>query len=68
MNGTHSYINDQGMGEKIAVIKDQVKGKITSNPDLVEHGQLRKTGELQRREEEEKVSSPSIIRASYRRN
>jgi hypothetical protein len=50
-------MNDQGIGEKIAGIKEQVKGKITKNPDLVEHGQLRRTGELQKREAEEKVSS-----------
>jgi len=57
-----TYKKGTGMGEKIAGIKDQVKGKITRNPDLVEYGQLRKTGELQRREEKEKDMDPFASR------
>ena len=43
------------MGEKVAGIKDEILGKIKKDPGLVEHGQLRKTGELQKREAEDKV-------------
>lgn len=42
----------QGFAEKIQGIKEQAKGKIVGNPDLVEQGHLRQTGELKRREEE----------------
>lgn len=43
------------MEEKIGGTIEEIKGKILNKPDLAEHGHLRKTGELQKREEEKKV-------------
>ncbi|KAJ7841047.1 hypothetical protein B0H14DRAFT_3457667 [Mycena olivaceomarginata] len=41
------------MAEKITGIKEQVKGKVTHNPDLVAKGHDRMTGELKHKELEE---------------
>jgi hypothetical protein len=59
----HRGVNDQGIGEKITGIKEEVLGKIKKDPSLVEQGKLRKTGELQRREAEANVCiHPIMIR------
>lgn len=42
-----------GVDEKIGGLKDQLKGKITRDPELVEYGRERRTGELKRKEQEE---------------
>lgn len=57
-----NYQQGVGFSEKIQGLKEQVKGKITKNPDLVEHGKERRTGVLKKKEEEEDVSSlnPSL--------
>jgi hypothetical protein len=36
---------------------EELKGKILRKPDVVEHGHDRRTGELQRKEQEKDVSS-----------
>lgn len=43
------------MSDKFTGIKEQIYGKVTGKPDLVETGQLRQTGELKRREHAEQV-------------
>lgn len=49
-----AYGKGPGLGEKITGIKQQIKGKLSHNPELVEQGQLRKTGELKKRQQEDK--------------
>ncbi|KAF9028901.1 hypothetical protein BDZ89DRAFT_951019 [Hymenopellis radicata] len=44
------------MTDKIVGMKEVVKGKVTKNPDLIQHGQERKTGVLQQKERESDVS------------
>jgi hypothetical protein len=55
-----NYTNRVGLGEKVEGIKEQIKGKLTKNPDLVEHGHLRQTGQLKEHEEEDTdpIASP----------
>jgi len=43
----------EGFGGKIQGIKEQIKGKITRNPDLVQQGKDRQTGELKRKQDDE---------------
>ncbi|THH16052.1 hypothetical protein EW146_g4524 [Bondarzewia mesenterica] len=47
----------QGLGEKLAGLKEQVKGKLTKKPELVEKGRERKTGQLKKKEQEAEVNS-----------
>ncbi len=44
------------MTDKIAGMKEVVKGKVTKNPDLIQHGQERRTGVLHEKERESDVS------------
>lgn len=48
----------QGLGEKIAGYEEELKGKLTHNPKLVEQGRERVTGELKRKELEDDVGGP----------
>ncbi|KAF8578932.1 hypothetical protein K439DRAFT_1638425 [Ramaria rubella] len=45
--------NRTTMGDKIAGLKEELVGKITKNPELVQKGHDRKTGELKKREHED---------------
>ena len=45
----------QSIGEKVKGIKEEVKGKVTGDPELVELGRERRTGELRLKEQREKV-------------
>lgn len=45
----------QGLTEKIGGIKEQIMGKIRKDPDLVQHGRDRKTGESKQTEMPEEV-------------
>lgn len=44
------------MSDKIDGLKEEIKGKIKHNPDLVQHGQDKRTGELKRKEMKEVIS------------
>ncbi len=52
MNGIDAY--GQTLGDKIIGLKDEVAGKITRNPEKVQHGKEQKSGELKRKQLEEK--------------
>ncbi|KAJ3805103.1 hypothetical protein F5876DRAFT_2821, partial [Lentinula aff. lateritia] len=41
--------------DKLSGLKEELKGKVTKNPQLVEHGRELKTGELKKKEQEEDV-------------
>jgi len=45
-----------GFSEKLGGLKEQVKGTLTKNHDLVEHGKERRTGELKKKEEEQDLN------------
>jgi hypothetical protein len=49
------------VAEKMAGLKDEVKGKITGRSDLVEHGRQQKTGQLKKKEMEDNVSAIDIL-------
>jgi len=42
-----------GTGEKLTGLKEVVQGKLTGNTELAETGQMRRTGELKKRQDEE---------------
>ncbi|KAL8292170.1 hypothetical protein RQP46_001636 [Phenoliferia psychrophenolica] len=48
-----NYHQGPTTSDKLSGMKDIVKGKITKNPELVEEGKLRKTGELQEKKQAE---------------
>ncbi|KAJ6466848.1 hypothetical protein C8R45DRAFT_1079379 [Mycena sanguinolenta] len=48
-----NYHQGAGFSDKITGLKEQVKGKVTHNPALVETGHNRMTGELKQKELEE---------------
>ncbi|KAG7095210.1 hypothetical protein E1B28_005985 [Marasmius oreades] len=39
--------------DKVTGVKEEIKGKVTRHPDLVQQGHDRRTGELKRRERDE---------------
>ncbi|KAL1744923.1 hypothetical protein HDZ31DRAFT_63642 [Schizophyllum fasciatum] len=47
-----AFHNGPTTGDKMTGLKEQIKGKVTGNHDLARQGQERRTGELQRREQE----------------
>ncbi|KAL1669891.1 hypothetical protein GGF50DRAFT_94855, partial [Schizophyllum commune] len=47
-----SLTTAQTTGDKLTGLKEQVKGKVTGNHDLARKGVERRTGELQKREQE----------------
>lgn len=47
----------QTLGDKIEGMKEVAKGKVTRNPDLVQHGRDQQTGVLQQKEKEADVSA-----------
>ncbi|KAG2059306.1 hypothetical protein BDR06DRAFT_949333 [Suillus hirtellus] len=47
------YGQGAGLGEKLGGLQEEVKGKITRNPELVEHGRERRTGILKKKEQEQ---------------
>ncbi|KAG6329046.1 hypothetical protein ID866_10042, partial [Astraeus odoratus] len=46
--GTHT-----GFTEKLAGLKEEIKGKVLRKPELVQHGHDRRTGELRKKEREQ---------------
>lgn len=44
------YAMGASVSEKLEGLKDEIKGKITGKPQLVEHGRELRTGELKRKE------------------
>jgi hypothetical protein len=50
-----THHNFQGFSQKISGLKEEMKGKLTKNPELVEHGRERRTGELKHKEMEDDV-------------
>ncbi|KAJ4478613.1 hypothetical protein C8J55DRAFT_399473, partial [Lentinula edodes] len=51
-----NYRQGPSLTDKLSGLKEELKGKVTKNPGLVEHGKEMKTGELKRREQEDDVS------------
>jgi hypothetical protein len=47
----------QPVSDKIGGLKQEIKGKIKHDPELVEHGREQRTGQLKRKEMKE-VNSP----------
>ncbi|KAI0314182.1 hypothetical protein OF83DRAFT_1138058 [Amylostereum chailletii] len=60
-----SYGRGVGMGEKIAGVKEEVVGKVLRKPETVEHGHLRRTGELKRQEQDAKVGLSGCSRPPF---
>ena len=48
-----NYMPVQTTSEKIDGLKEEIKGKIKHDPELVEHGRDRRTGALKRKEARE---------------
>ena len=48
-----NYKSGPSFGTKLEGVKDIMKGKVTKNPELVEEGHLKKTGELDARKQAE---------------
>ncbi|KAG2035385.1 hypothetical protein BDR03DRAFT_1001061 [Suillus americanus] len=48
-----AYKQGAGFGEKLGGLQEEIKGKITKNPELVEHGRDRRTGILKKKEQEQ---------------
>lgn len=47
--------------DKLEGLKEEIKGKVTRNPDKVQHGKEMRTGELKRKQhEQDDVSLPTI--------
>ncbi|EGN94418.1 hypothetical protein SERLA73DRAFT_188304 [Serpula lacrymans var. lacrymans S7.3] len=53
-----NYGDQVRVGEKITGLKEEAKGKLTNNSDLVERGRKRRTGELKSQEKEAKDEDP----------
>ena len=49
----------QTIGEKIDGMKEEIKGKVKHDPELVQHGRDQRTGELKRKEMR-KVAFPAL--------
>ncbi|KAJ3776191.1 hypothetical protein FB446DRAFT_722223 [Lentinula raphanica] len=52
-----NYRQGATLNDKISGLKEELKGKVTKNPDLVEHGKEKKTGELKKKELEEDMNN-----------
>jgi len=55
-----NYTPAQAISEKIDGLKEEIKGKIKHDPELVEHGRDKRTGELKRKEMRQVDSFPSL--------
>lgn len=55
-----NYTPAQTLSEKIDGLKEEIKGKIKHDPELVEHGREKRTGELKRNEMRQVDSFPSL--------
>ncbi|KAG1813530.1 uncharacterized protein BJ212DRAFT_1300938 [Suillus subaureus] len=53
-----AYKQGAGLGEKLSGLQEEIKGKITKNPELVEHGRERRTGILKQKEQEQDDDNP----------
>ncbi|KAF5390996.1 hypothetical protein D9757_003981 [Collybiopsis confluens] len=51
------YHSGPSVGEKLTGFKEQLKGKMTKNEDLVEQGRERRAGELKRKQEQEQLEN-----------
>ncbi|THU93333.1 hypothetical protein K435DRAFT_757651 [Dendrothele bispora CBS 962.96] len=52
-----NYNQGAGLGEKLTGIKEQIKGKVSHNPALIEQGRERRTGELKHKQEQEELEA-----------
>ncbi|KAJ4467110.1 hypothetical protein C8R41DRAFT_871485 [Lentinula lateritia] len=52
-----NYRQGASLGDKLTGLKEELKGKVTKNPGLVEHGKEMKSGELKKKEEEEDMNN-----------
>ncbi|KAJ3859259.1 hypothetical protein EV359DRAFT_68311 [Lentinula novae-zelandiae] len=52
-----NYRQGASLGDKLTGLKEELKGKVTKNPGLVEHGREMKSGELKKKEEEEDMNN-----------
>ncbi|KAG0697471.1 hypothetical protein DFH29DRAFT_946396 [Suillus ampliporus] len=48
-----AYNQGVGLGDKISGLQEEIKGKITKNPELVEHGREKRSGALKKKEQKE---------------
>ncbi|KAF9465901.1 hypothetical protein BDZ94DRAFT_1296101 [Collybia nuda] len=53
-----NYNQGAGFTDKVVGLKEEVKGKLTKNHELVERGKDRRTGELKRKEKENDDDDP----------
>ncbi|KAJ3925414.1 MAG: hypothetical protein NXY57DRAFT_967871 [Lentinula lateritia] len=52
-----NYRQGASLTDKLTGLKEELKGKVTKNPGLVEHGREMKSGELKKKEEEEDMNN-----------
>ncbi|KAG2129551.1 uncharacterized protein EDB93DRAFT_114613 [Suillus bovinus] len=52
------YGQGAGLGDKLGGLQEEIKGTITKNPELVEHGRERRTGILKKKEQEQDEEDP----------
>jgi hypothetical protein len=52
------YGQGAGLGEKLGGLQEEIKGKITKNPELVQHGRERRMGILKEKEQEQDDEDP----------
>ncbi|KAJ8475265.1 hypothetical protein ONZ51_g6662 [Trametes cubensis] len=52
------YGKGASTGDKIAGLKEEMKGKILRKPDVVEHGRELRTGELKKKQQEDQDFDP----------
>ncbi|KAJ3887976.1 hypothetical protein GG344DRAFT_68348 [Lentinula edodes] len=52
-----NYRQGPSLTDKLSGLKEELKGKVTKNPGLVEHGKEMKTGELKKKEQEEDMNN-----------
>ncbi|KAJ3912864.1 hypothetical protein F5877DRAFT_72040 [Lentinula edodes] len=51
-----NYRQGPSLTDKLSGLKEELKGKVTKNPQMVEHGKEMKTGEVKRREQQEDMN------------
>ncbi|KAJ3872363.1 hypothetical protein F5051DRAFT_159316 [Lentinula edodes] len=52
-----NYRQGPSLTDKLTGLKEELKGKVTKNPGLVEHGKEMKSGEMKKREQEEDMNN-----------
>ncbi|KAK7436708.1 hypothetical protein VKT23_018962 [Stygiomarasmius scandens] len=52
-----NYNQGAGLGEKLTGFKEELKGKVSHDPTLVQQGKERRTGELKHKQEQEELEA-----------